>query len=176
MAARKGGLIAAASTTYLLSAYCVYSYYKQPSKDENPKPHSFSYVKNPNRTQTFQEIASSYDTNISRDETILGIPLLRRWLLHHAKGNVLEVGAGTCRNIPYYPQHLNKIVLTDNSDKMLLEAFKKIPEEQKKMFSIVQADASDLTSKFANDTFDTVVDTFGLCSFVVSAVLLAEST
>ena len=33
------------------------------------------------------------------------------------------------------------------------------------MFSIVQADASDLTSKFANDTFDTVVDTFGLCSF-----------
>ena len=168
MAARKGGLIAAASTTYLVSAYCVYSYYKQPSEeDATTKSNQFSYVRNPNRAQTFQEIASSYDNKISRDETILGMPLLRRWLLHtHAKGNVLEVGAGTCRNIPYYPQNdINKIVLTDNSEKMLLEAFKKIPDEQRKMYSIVKANASNLTSKFANDTFDTVVDTFGLCSF-----------
>jgi methyltransferase OMS1 len=32
----------------------------------------------------------------------MGIKLLRRWLVKSAKGRVLEVSAGTGRNLPYY--------------------------------------------------------------------------
>lgn len=194
MAARKGGLIAAAGATYLASAYCVYHYVNWKNAEEvkdgklnNPSgscckhhaPSSFSYVSNPNRTQTFQEIALSYDRDISNDEYVLGIPLMRRWLLYkYAKGNVLEVGGGTGRNIPYYPldESIKKIVLTDNSEKMLLQALEKIPKNkaQKSKFSVIKADVSNLTNKFRDNTFDTVVDTFGLCSFDDPILALRE--
>merc|ERR1712157_386461 len=36
--------------------------------------------------------------------------------------------------------------------------------EQKKKFAVLKADACNL-QRFKNNTFDTVVDTFGLCSF-----------
>ena len=89
----------------------------------------YSFVNDPNRSDTFQKVAKIYDEQIGRDELVMGINLLRRSLLYfHSKGNVLEVGAGTGRNIKYYPKNstVNRVVLMDKSDLMLQEAKMKI--------------------------------------------------
>jgi len=128
-----------------------------------------SYKTDPKRTQTFQKIAQVYDDQINRDEVAMGLPLLRRALLYfNANGDVLEVGAGTGRNIDYYPSNVNKVVLTDISDKMLMRAREKIQDsssKQKAKFQVFVADATNMTKYYPENSFDTVVDTFGLCSF-----------
>ena len=89
----------------------------------------YSFVNDPNRSETFQKVAKIYDEQIGRDELVMGINLLRRSLLYfHSKGNVLEVGAGTGRNIKYYPKNssVDRVVLMDKSDLMLQEAKMKI--------------------------------------------------
>ena len=172
MAARRFGLIAASGATYCASVYLALAYLN-PGNDEvksdNSKSSSvFSYVNNPLRTQTFQRIASAYDDDISKDEFVMGINLLRRSLLYfHAKGDVLEVGAGTGRNISYYPNSntVQKIIMTDTSNRMLEQAQKKLSYMRKdSRFELKVADASNL-SMYPDNSFDTVVDTFGLCSF-----------
>jgi len=135
------------------------------------------YTTNPNRTQTFQKIAQDYDDQINRDELAMGLPLLRRALLYfNAAGDVLEVGAGTGRNIDYYPSNVNKVVLTDTSDQMLMRARKKIQEapSNNSKFQVFVADASTMTDYYADDSFDTVVDTFGLCSYDDPVKVLKE--
>lgn len=138
-----------------------------------------SYVRDPRRTDTFQKIAYSYDAEIEKDEFVMGLHLLRRALLYfHAKGDVLEVGAGTGRNIGLYPggSTVRKIVLTDSSDKMLLRATEKVNDLRKHerlRYEIKQADAADLKA-FDDNSFDTIVDTFGLCSFDDPVAVLKE--
>lgn len=126
-----------------------------------------SYVANPERNHRYQEVADFYDSQVGREECVMGVNLLRRSLLYfHAKGDVLEVGAGTGRNIDYYPSSVNRIVLTDTSAKMLFRAFEKIKgisEKKRGRYACFQADAANLN--FPDHSFDTVVDTFGLCSY-----------
>lgn len=145
---------------------------------ENP---DFSYVSNPLRTEQFQKIADQYDDEIGRDEFFMGINFLRRILLFfHAKGNCLEVGAGTARNLPYYRTQSNvvhRVVLSDASDQMLSQAKKKIqamPEKKRSRFAVLEADAARLD--IPDQTFDTVIDTFGLCSFQNPEAVLIEMT
>jgi ubiquinone/menaquinone biosynthesis C-methylase UbiE len=58
----------------------------------------------------------------------MGINLLRRSLLYfHCTGTVLEVGAGTGRNLTYFTPLLassqgDRVVLMDQSDQMLAQA------------------------------------------------------
>ena len=135
---------------------------------------------------------------------VMGINLLRRALLYfHARGDVLEVGAGTgrcgrwrlhfcwigClqqtilashdyifvqwrgtgRNLGYYPDKstVNKVILTDSSEKMLERAKEKLSsmsENDRRRYEVMAANAANLHT-FADNSFDTVLDTFGLCSF-----------
>ena len=138
-----------------------------------------SYVWDPRRTDTFQKIAYSYDDEIEKDEFVMGINLLRRALLYfHAKGAVLEVGAGTGRNLGYYPgkKTVSSIILTDASDKMLLRAKQKLedtPSHERGRYELMVADAANLSS-FEDNSFDTIVDTFGLCSFDDPVKVLKE--
>lgn len=138
-----------------------------------------SYISDPKRTETFQKIAYSYDEGIEKDELVMGINLLRRALLYfHAKGDVLEVGAGTGRNIGYYPgpSTVRKIVLSDSSDKMLLKAkekLSKLPHKENERYEVIVADAANLQN-YDDNSFDTVVDTFGLCSFDDPVAVLKE--
>lgn len=168
---------------------------------------TFSYETDPERIKTFNRIAQAYDDEISREEKYMGTTLLRRWLVYfHAYGKVMEVGAGTGRNVSYYhPKteggNVDSVILTDTSGQMLLKARDKIKlmEEEKKnsiwrsieevlrmsngydkavddndgdnekqdnnFFSMFVADASKLTSYYPNNSFDTIVDTMGVCSF-----------
>ena len=108
----------------------------------------------------------------------MGIKILRRAMLFwHATGNVLEVGAGTGRNIRYYPTNkINRVVISDSSDKMLDEARLKIEQLElidKSKFIVTRLDAQDL-SQFPDSCFDTVVDSFGLCSFDDPVAVLVE--
>ncbi len=71
--------------------------------------------------------ATSYDSVIGKDEFWMGMRLLRRLLLTQAKGDVLEVSAGTSRNTNYYdPTRVRSLVLIDQSPKMLEEASNKV--------------------------------------------------
>jgi methyltransferase OMS1 len=99
-------------------------------------------------------------------------------LYFHAEGDVLEVGAGTGRNLGYYPGQstVGKIVLSDSSDKMLLRAKEKVArmsDAEKGRYQLLVADAAKL-NHFPDNSFDTVVDTFGLCSFDDPIAVLKE--
>jgi methyltransferase OMS1 len=140
---------------------------------------NFSFTSNPARNQQYQKIANFYDDRIGRDEFFMGINLLRRSLLYfHCTGTVLEVGAGTGRNLKYYmpllaSSQLDRVVLMDQSDQMLAQAKQKIADtNQQKRFACVEADATHLT--LPDNSFDTVVDTFGLCSYNDPVAVLQE--
>ncbi|KAL3799422.1 hypothetical protein HJC23_013877 [Cyclotella cryptica] len=179
--ARRFGLVAVSGTIYVGAVYLGLQLYgggtkcKEITSGDEVK----SYVNDPQRTATFQKIAYSYDDEIQKDELVMGINLLRRALLYfHARGDVLEVGAGTGRNIGYYPSRstISKIVLSDSSDKMLLRAKEKLlrmSDSERERYEVLVADAAKL-KKFPDNSFDTVVDTFGLCSFDDPVAVLKE--
>lgn len=152
---------------------------QQQQNPESSLKDNFSYVSNPLRSQQFDRIASFYDDRIKRDEFFMGINLLRRFLVKwNAQGDVLEVGAGTARNLPYYTNNdaIKRVVLSDSSEQMLDQTKEKIKqlskESQRRKFAVLQSDASKLN--FPDNTFDTVIDTFGLCSYDSPAIVLKE--
>jgi methyltransferase OMS1 len=151
---------------------------------------NFSFTSNPARNQQYQKIADFYDDRIGRDEFFMGINLLRRSLLYwHCTGTVLEVGAGTGRNLTYYQNLLksnqvDRVVLMDQSDQMLAQAKAKIAaltgdygassdQQKRNKFACVEGDATHLT-QLPDHSFDTVVDTFGLCSYNDPVAVLQE--
>ena len=76
-----------------------------------------------------------------------------------------QVSAGTARNLKYYDfEKLQTVTLTDSSEKMLDVARSKLTERALTKVSLVTADAQDLSQHAENASFDTVIDTFGLCS------------
>ena len=180
-AARKTATLLAGGGVISASAYMSYHYQRMENNfavKRSEKPTNFSFVHDPCRNEQFHTLATSYDTCIGRDEFYLGINMLRRILMHyHAHGDVLEVGAGTGRNIQYYPAaRVRRVLLTDRSDKMLAEARQKVQRtthsehEVQYAFRTVDAEHLDLPA----DAFDTVVDTFGLCSYEDPVVVLNE--
>jgi ubiquinone/menaquinone biosynthesis C-methylase UbiE len=90
-----------------------------------------------------------------------GMGQRRAALLGQAKGQVLELGAGTGLNLPYYPEGLKELVLTEPSPPMVtrLERRAKRPGITA---SVMVADAERLP--FEDDRFDTVVSTLVLCT------------
>ncbi|KAL3802549.1 hypothetical protein ACHAWO_002955, partial [Cyclotella atomus] len=178
--ARRFGLVAVSGTVYVGAVYLglqLYGGKKDKELMTATDGDTKSYVYDPRRTATFQKIAYSYDDEIAKDEFVMGINLLRRALLYfHAKGDVLEVGAGTGRNLGYYSSNVNKIVLSDSSDKMLLRATEKVSrmsESERERYQLLVADAAKL-ELYPDNSFDTVVDTFGLCSFDDPVKVLKE--
>jgi methyltransferase OMS1 len=179
--ARRAPIVAAGGAIYVVA--CVIGYKAiQKNKadidetDRRIKENNYSFVTDPLRTDQFQKVAETYDEQIGRDESVMGLNLLRRSLLYfHAKGTVLEVGAGTGRNIAYYPsKSVDRVLLTDTSDRMLSMAKKKLRElsTDKPQFACMEANGAAL--EFPDQYFDTVVDTFGLCSYDDPVAALQE--
>jgi ubiquinone/menaquinone biosynthesis C-methylase UbiE len=92
----------------------------------------------------------------------------RQWACGQARGEVLEVAVGTGLNLPFYP---DDVTLTgiDISDRMLALA-----HDRGRTATLRQADAHDLP--FADETFDTVVCTFGLCASPDHETAVTEMT
>ena len=62
-------------------------------------------------------------------EFLLNNPIVaqhRQKLLANASGEVLEIGFGTGLNLPYYPQHIQKLAIVDPNAGMLRIADKRI--------------------------------------------------
>jgi ubiquinone/menaquinone biosynthesis C-methylase UbiE len=88
-----------------------------------------------------------------------------------SSGEVLEIGFGTGLNLPHYPPHIRKITTVDPSVGMNRLAQKQIAA------SGMMVDQRVLSSErlpFADNTFDTAVSTFTLCSIAAVDQAVAE--
>jgi ubiquinone/menaquinone biosynthesis C-methylase UbiE len=95
----------------------------------------------------------------------------REWACSRANGEVLEVAVGTGRNLPYYPAdaHLTAIELSPQ----MLEIARTRAEELGRDVDLRIGDAQAL--EFADQSFDTVIITFGLCTIPDDRRALAEA-
>jgi ubiquinone/menaquinone biosynthesis C-methylase UbiE len=84
----------------------------------------------------------------------------RQWACGRASGAVLEVAVGTGLNVPFYPDDVELTGL-DLSDGMLAIARERVAGLGRDV-TLRQGDAHALP--FPDNTFDTVVCTFGLCA------------
>ena len=84
----------------------------------------------------------------------------RKKLLFHARGKILEVGVGTGKNFPYYPEGAD-VTGIDIADRMLPIAREKT-HQLGLSFDLLQGDVQALP--FSENTFDTTVSTFVFCS------------
>jgi ubiquinone/menaquinone biosynthesis C-methylase UbiE len=85
----------------------------------------------------------------------------REMLWSRVEGDkILEVGVGTGKNFPYYPDNAD-ITAIDFSEKMLARAQKKAEKERMRV-CLLKMDVQNL--EFEDNTFDTVVGSFIFCS------------
>lgn len=121
-------------------------------------------------SEAYDSYADNYDAlDGGKASSVLGIEEARSSTFSLAKGDVLEIGVGTGLNLGLYdPIRIKSLTLLDVSTGMLEQAQKRIaslPSLKEIPVKFVRADAtSELVDKFGLDTFDTVVDSFSLCT------------
>ena len=124
-----------------------------------------------------KEASSKYDTYAAsydqldggKTATALGIDQARSAMIQQARGKVLEIGVGTGLNLDKYArEQLVSLTLVDISEGMLREASSRIrslPNLRGIDVKVVQADATnELVDLFGSESFDTVIDSFSLCT------------
>jgi ubiquinone/menaquinone biosynthesis C-methylase UbiE len=114
--------------------------------------------------------ASMYDRMTAAVENA-GLRAHRERLLGGARGRVLEIGAGTGHNLPFYPERVEAITVTEPEAPMARRLAQKI-REQPRAIELVQAPAEQLP--LGDAQFDTVVSTLVLCTVVDQARALRE--
>ncbi|KFG57589.1 methyltransferase domain-containing protein, partial [Toxoplasma gondii RUB] len=156
----------AGATAFGGACFLFYVFSKKP-------PSQSSFPSEQERKAIFDKNAVTWDGGIGLDEALLGIRSLRKQLVTRAQGDVLEVAAGTGRNFRFYdPAKVKSLVVTDFSRLMLRKALEKkealrgIPAEFKLQNSAKM--------KFPDESFDAVVDTFGVCSYEKPVETLQE--
>jgi methyltransferase OMS1 len=118
----------------------------------------------------FDREAEGYDEKVDMSEALLFLTSKRKKLTAQAKGHVLEVAVGTGRNIPYYnTKQCATVTLLDASGPMLAVAKRKWNDTHKEYFSRVsfkqQSALEPIVPPYgAQDGYDTVIQTMGLCS------------
>ena len=101
-----------------------------------------------------------YDPLVAVSERV-GLSERRQGLLRQARGRVLEIGAGTGRNIPHYTRAVDEVVLTEPLEAMARRAERRLARHGRRGH-VVRASAEELP--FEDASFDTVVSTMVLCS------------
>lgn len=132
-------------------------------------------TKTRNHTQRWRRYwdrhARSYDRQMQfMDRVVFGDS--RQWACSRASGAVLEVAVGTGLNIDMYPNHVRLMGL-DFSEQMLAIARARARAVGREV-DLRQGDAQALP--FDDESFDTVVCTFGLCSISNVDIALEEMT
>lgn len=114
--------------------------------------------------------AAIYDPFMRASErACLGV--WRSELLSNAEGRVLEIGAGTGRNLEHYPEGLERLVVSEPDPHMR----RRLEQESARLGRSVEvATASADALPFADASFDTVVSTLVLCSVPDPNASLAE--
>jgi ubiquinone/menaquinone biosynthesis C-methylase UbiE len=117
------------------------------------------------KSRTYDKEMSAWDRRLFGDS--------RQWACGQATGDVLEVAVGTGLNLPHYPADIT-LTGVDLSDRMLELARERTREHggERGQTTLRQADAHELP--FADEAFDTVVCTFGLCAIPDPDTAVAE--
>lgn len=110
-------------------------------------------------TARYDRIARFYDA-FDKPMDLLGVRRRRRRLLSRARGDTLEVGVGTGRNLGLYPSGI-ELTGIDVSPNMLARA-RKVAERSHVVAALDLADVQALP--FDDDSFDTVTATCVFCS------------
>src|SRR5262245_55051193 len=95
-----------------------------------------------------------------------GLRAHRERLLATASGRVLEIGAGTGANLPFYREDVETLTVVEPEAPMARRLARRI-REQPRAVTLVQAPAEQLP--FADTQFDTVVSTLVLCTVIDQA-------
>jgi methyltransferase OMS1 len=161
-------------------------------------------VSEPQRLAAFEANAPHYDADISWHEWLAGISRLRARLCARARGRVLELGVGTGRNFVHYPAGARVVAVDFAPQMLAAAAATGAAlgydvqqaargggaDEQRaatedflssgggggggrRAALLLEASVS-AALPFADGSFDTVVDTFGLCSYEDPAQALRE--
>ena len=125
---------------------------------------------------TAKEISEKYDSFARWYDVVEGVPdflgvkKLRRRLLLHAAGKVLEIAVGTGKNLLHYPKGC-QITAVDLSEGMLAVARKRTDELSLTIrFALMHAEKLG----FPDECFDTVVSSLSTCTFPNPVVALKE--
>eukprot|EP00746_Dinoflagellata_sp_MGD_P000111 gnl/MRDRNA2_/MRDRNA2_100200_c0_seq1.p1 gnl/MRDRNA2_/MRDRNA2_100200_c0~~gnl/MRDRNA2_/MRDRNA2_100200_c0_seq1.p1 ORF type:complete len:253 (+),score=49.43 gnl/MRDRNA2_/MRDRNA2_100200_c0_seq1:111-869(+) len=154
----------AAGTAYL--GYMLFGP-EDTKKEERPYPSEKS------RKEVFDKIARKWDDTVGFDEFVFGIGRWRRQMCRRAEGDVLEVAVGSARNFSYYDtRKVTSVTAVDFSRAMLEMAEKKKDELGSVPLKLKVCNV--LSMDFPDGAFDTVVDTFGVCSFEKPVETLKE--
>ena len=125
---------------------------------------------------TYDRYASSYDDlDGGQAAKALGIAAARRNLAEKCAGRVLEVGAGTGLQAPFYAANrdITEVTFVDASRGMLDGLRAKLSNAPLPFKTeVVEADASKLP--LSTGAYDCVVDTFGLCVYDAPVAVLRE--
>src|SRR5215204_2760494 len=100
----------------------------------------------------------------------LGMARRRRRLLAETSGRVLEIGAGTGLNLDFYPESLDRLVLTEPDPAMVSRLTRRAARRPDA--EVVEAGAEALP--FEDVSFDYVVSTMVLCTVPDPAACVAE--
>ena len=103
------------------------------------------------------------------------VACLQEWraaLLRDLRGEVLEVGAGTGLNLPFYPSGVTRLVLSEPDPHMRRELTKKVRARNATQVEVWDASLKDL--RVPAESFDAVVSTLVLCSVPRLDEALAE--
>jgi ubiquinone/menaquinone biosynthesis C-methylase UbiE len=114
--------------------------------------------------------AGSYDQLIAPFERVL-FGGGREWVCSRAQGEVLEIAAGTGRNLPFYPEGV-RLTAVELSPGML-EIARRRAQELGVQAELRVGDAHDLP--FPDVSFDTVVATLALCTIPDDSRAVAEA-
>ena len=109
--------------------------------------------------RAYDRIADEYDVYVGYAETYL-LGDGRHWVCSQALGDVLEIGVGTGRNLPYYPDHV-RLTGVDLNPAMLDIARRRAADLGREV-DLRLGDAQTLD--LPDSRFDTVVATLALSS------------
>lgn len=112
-----------------------------------------------------------YDFHAIPLEAVIDGPRLRKRLLSHASGKVLEVGAGTGINFQYYPAGV-EVTAVEPDESMRRQAIAKAKQYPHVHVGTASAEALP----FPDASFDAVVATLTLCSVDDPQVAIREMT
>ncbi|KAK5447755.1 hypothetical protein LTS15_009253 [Exophiala xenobiotica] len=166
---------------FVLSTYLMYMYqsYRRAVRESE----LLDLPQNADVSSRWMDLSRNFDDEVDFSEKFMFLGRRRKNLCQQAVGNVLEVSAGTGRNLDYYnldpirtprAKRIKSLVFNDLSEIMVYQAQKKFDKLQENTESIakfrgpvrfVVGDASDkrLIAR-PEGGFDTIVQTMGVCS------------